>query len=122
MKTHPWGAACMQETWTLGISTFTIDGYTAIMHGQTNRSKDDRGRNKAGDCILLLSPLFMKAYEQAKQHTVTIPIDHKFEGHLLGIVLTFPNYDDKNDGKQIKGHLKLFLCSISRLQITGLKK
>jgi len=113
MKLHKWAAVCIQETWQLGSTTYYIDDYKIIMHGHTTNSVSPEnhraGRNKAGVCIIL-NPLFAEAHRRAKENTVTLPTDHKFEGHFLGVPLTFPNYD--NYGKRLKGNLHLFLCSI----------
>ena len=113
MKEEKWSAVCIQETWQLDSTTYYIDDHKVIMHGHipdiTPSSRRKKGRNKAGVCIIL-SPFFAEAHKRAKESTITLPPEHKFEGHFLGVPLSFPNYD--KNGKRLKGNLRLLLCSI----------
>lgn len=113
MKQEQWAAVCIQETWQLGTTTYYIDDHKVIMHGHSPSAapsgRPKKGRNKAGVCIIL-NPLFSEAHNRAKETTITLPAEHKFEGHFLGVPLVFPNYD--NNGKRLKGNLRLLLCSV----------
>ena len=108
MKLNNWSAVCLQETWKLGNKTYFIDGYKVIEHGHATNDHTE-GRTKAGVCIIL-NPFLAGAHQQAQDTTITIPSDHEFEGHFLGLPLTFRDHD--NSGKKLKTTTTLFLCSV----------
>ncbi len=67
------------------------------------------GRTKA-EIIIILNPFLAGAHQQAQDATLTLPPNHEFEGHFLGIPLIF--WDHDNNGKKLKTITTLFLCSI----------
>ncbi len=61
-----------------------------------------------GGVAIILSPIFDSAHKEDKGENISLPAP--FYGRLLAIPLTFKNRD--NNGKRIKGSIKLLLCSI----------
>jgi hypothetical protein len=108
MKTNNWSAVCLQETWKLGTNSYFIDGYKILEHGHSTNMHTE-GRTKAGVCIIL-NPFLADAHQMAQDISITLPTDHEFEGHFLGIPLTFRDHD--NNGKKLKRNTTLFLCSV----------
>ncbi len=110
MKENNWSAVCLQEMSKLRNSSYFVDGYKVLEHGHTTNMNTD-GRNKAGICIINNPFLAGAPHQQAQGSTITLLPNHEFEGHFLGIPLTFKNHD--NSGKKVKNNLRnALLCSI----------
>ncbi len=96
MKQNNWSAVCLQQTWKLGNNSYFVDGYKVIEHGHSTNMHTE-GRTKAG-IIIILNPFLAGAHQKAQDTTITLPPNHEFEGHFLGIPLTFQDHD--NSGKK----------------------